>query len=97
MIDAKSAVTGQLAGATVLVTGGGGLVGSRVVAQLAAAYADVAACTRHPRTAFASNLAGTQSVLDTVAGSTVKRLVFVSSASVYGHGGTTADGPAVFT
>ncbi|RPE28703.1 UDP-glucose 4-epimerase/dTDP-L-rhamnose 4-epimerase [Kitasatospora cineracea] len=153
MIDAKSAVTVQLAGATVLVTGGGGLVGSRVVAQLAAAgarplvldrfdayphpvrerfgvdlnaaevvlgdvreratvrslvercdyvihaaaYADVAACTRHPRTAFASNLAGTQSVLDAVAGSAVRRLVFVSSASVYGHGGTTADGPAVFT
>ncbi|MFB8198802.1 NAD-dependent epimerase/dehydratase family protein [Kitasatospora purpeofusca] len=132
----------KLEGATVLVTGGGGLVGSRIVAQLsragahpvvldrfdayphpvrdrfevdrhaaqvvlgdvreratvewlvsradfvihAAAYADVAACTRRPEIAFAANVHGTQSVLDAVAASAVRRLVFVSSASVYGDG-----------
>ncbi|MFD7641621.1 NAD-dependent epimerase/dehydratase family protein [Kitasatospora sp. NPDC059795] len=153
MIDAQSGAVGRLSGATVLVTGGGGLVGSRIVAQLAAAgacplvldrfdayphpvrdrfdvdgnaaevvlgdvrehatvrslvdrsdyvihaaaYADVAACTRRPRTAFDSNMAGTQTVLESAAGSPVKRLVFVSSASVYGHGGTAGGGPAVFT
>jgi UDP-glucose 4-epimerase/dTDP-L-rhamnose 4-epimerase len=53
----------------------------------AAAYADVAACTRRPGTAFAANVHGTQTVLDAVADSSVKRLVFVSSASVYGDGG----------
>ncbi|WTU05374.1 NAD-dependent epimerase/dehydratase family protein [Kitasatospora sp. NBC_00070] len=132
----------QLDNARVLVTGGGGLVGSRIVAQLsalgaqpvvldrfdayphpvrdrfgvdrhaaqvvlgdvreratvrwlanradfvihAAAFADVAACTRRPDTAFAANVHGTQTVLDAVADSAVKRLVFVSSASVYGDG-----------
>ncbi|MQS15997.1 NAD-dependent epimerase/dehydratase family protein [Streptomyces kaniharaensis] len=144
----------QLAGATVLVTGGGGLVGSRIVAQLAAhgahplvldsfgayphavrdrfevdrhaaevvlgdvreratvawlagradfvihaaAYADVAACTRNPDVAFASNVHGTQTVLDAVtgAGAAVKRLVFVSSASVYGDGTPVGGGLARF-
>ncbi|MBP0451022.1 NAD-dependent epimerase/dehydratase family protein [Kitasatospora sp. RG8] len=132
----------ELAGARVLVTGGGGLVGSRIVAQLAAlgahalvldrfdayphpvrdrfqvdrhaekvvlgdvreraavkwlagradfvvhaaAYADVAACTRRPDTAFAANVHGTQTLLDAVVESPVKRLVFVSSAAVYGDG-----------
>lgn len=133
-----------LAGSTVLVTGGGGLIGSRIVAQLrqlnarpislctmdaypahvytdsfgvdptdpdvvtgdvrdaglvrklvgesdyvihAAALADVAACTREPLTAIDVNIAGTQSVLDAVAASDrVRRMVFVSSASVYGDG-----------
>ncbi len=143
----------QLAGARVLVTGGGGLVGSRIVTQLAAhgaqpvvldrfdayphpvrdqfqvdehaaqvvlgdvreratvkwltrqadfvihaaAYADVAACTRRPGTAFAANVHGTQTVLDAVADSSVKRLVFVSSASVYGDGGGGGDEVARFT
>ncbi|NUS11744.1 MAG: NAD-dependent epimerase/dehydratase family protein [Streptomyces sp.] len=143
----------ELDGASVLVTGGGGLVGSRIVAQLAAlgahplvldrfdayphpvrdrfevdrnaaevvlgdvrerstvkwltgrsdfvihaaAYADVAACTRNPGVAFASNVHGTQTVLDAVTGATVKRLVFVSSASVYGDGDPTSSGPARFT
>ncbi|WP_224276001.1 NAD(P)-dependent oxidoreductase [Streptomyces sp. LS1784] len=142
----------QLDGATVLVTGGGGLVGSRIVAQLAAAgasplvldrfdayphsvrdrfevdrhaaevvlgdvreratvnwmvrradfvvhaaaYADVAACTRRPDIAFASNVHGTQVLLDAVAGAAVKRLVFVSSASVYGNGVPVGDGPSRF-
>jgi UDP-glucose 4-epimerase/dTDP-L-rhamnose 4-epimerase len=143
----------ELAGASVLVTGGGGLVGSRIVAQLAAygahpmvldrfdayphpvrdlfradqhgaqivlgdvreratvkwlagradyvihaaAYADVAACTRRPDTAFAANVHGTQTVLDAVVASPVKRLVFVSSASVYGDDTRTQDGVARFT
>ncbi|MFI9156551.1 NAD-dependent epimerase/dehydratase family protein [Kitasatospora aureofaciens] len=143
----------ELAGAGVLVTGGGGLVGSRIVAQLAAcgarptvldrfdayphpvrdlfrvdqhgarvvlgdvreratvkwlagradyvihaaAYADVAACTRRPDTAFAANVHGTQTVLDAVLESSVKRLVFVSSASVYGDGIRAEDGVGRFT
>ncbi|MGF1425127.1 NAD-dependent epimerase/dehydratase family protein [Kitasatospora sp. LaBMicrA B282] len=143
----------ELAGAGVLVTGGGGLVGSRVVAQLAAcgatpivldrfdayphpvrdlfqvdrnsaqvvlgdvreratvkwltgradyvihaaAYADVAACTRRPDIAFAANVHGTQTVLDAVADSQVRRLVFVSSASVYGDGAPTEDGVSRFS
>ncbi|MEN3541158.1 NAD(P)-dependent oxidoreductase [Microbispora sp. ZYX-F-249] len=54
----------------------------------AAAYADVAACTRRPEVAFAANVAGTQTILQEVLTSrTVRRLVFVSSASVYGDGG----------
>ncbi|SEM67926.1 NAD-dependent epimerase/dehydratase family protein [Streptacidiphilus jiangxiensis] len=154
MVDEPSgARLRQLAGATVLVTGGGGLVGSRIVAQLAghgahplvldsfdayphavrdrfavdrnaaevvlgdvreratvgwlagradfvihaAAYADVAACTRNPNTAFASNVHGTQTVLDAVAAAAVKRLVFISSASVYGDGTPSGGGPARFT
>ncbi|MFJ3793618.1 NAD-dependent epimerase/dehydratase family protein [Kitasatospora sp. NPDC090091] len=143
----------ELAGSSVLVTGGGGLVGSRIVAQLAAhgahpvvldrfdayphsvrdrfdvdrhaadvvlgdvreratvkwlagradfvihaaAYADVAACTRRPDTAFAANVHGTQTVLDAIAESSVKRLVFVSSASVYGDGDPAASGAARFS
>lgn len=134
----------QLTGATVLVTGGGGLIGSRIVTHLrglgarpialcaldayprpvyhdlfgvdpeepdvivgdvrdvalitnavagcdyvihAAALADVAACTRAPMAAVLANVAGTQVVLDAVASSRrVRRLVYVSSASVYGNG-----------
>ncbi|MFJ7909174.1 NAD-dependent epimerase/dehydratase family protein [Kitasatospora sp. NPDC096204] len=143
----------ELTGASVLVTGGGGLVGSRIVAQLAAcgavpivldrfdaypqpvrdlfrvdrhgarvvlgdvreratvkwltgradyvihaaAYADVAACTRRPDTAFAANAHGTQTVLDAVVASPVKRLVFVSSAAVYGDGTPAGDGVVRFS
>ncbi|MEV8474861.1 NAD-dependent epimerase/dehydratase family protein [Streptomyces sp. NPDC051173] len=134
----------ELQGKNVLVTGGGGLIGSRVVAQLrglgarpvvlctmdsypervyrdlfgmgaggedvvvgdvadevlvrelvrgcdfvvhAAAVADVAACTRDARSAIRTNVTGTQVVLDAVAGADrVRRLCFVSSASVYGNG-----------
>ncbi|MFC0844211.1 NAD-dependent epimerase/dehydratase family protein [Streptomyces noboritoensis] len=134
----------QLAGRTVLVTGGAGLIGSRITARLrelgarplalctldaypayvyrdlfgidtdvpdviagdvrdravvgrlvpecdyvihAAALADVAACTRQPRTAIDTNITGTQVLLDAVAaGERVRRFVYVSSASVYGDG-----------
>ncbi|MGC0315547.1 NAD-dependent epimerase/dehydratase family protein [Kitasatospora acidiphila] len=133
-----------LAGTTVLVTGAGGLIGSRITSQLrrlgarpisvcrldaypsevyrdrfgidtadpdfivgdiadpelmrhavsgcdyvihAAALADVAACTRRPLDAINTNITGTQHVLDAVADSEqVRRMVFVSSASVYGNG-----------
>ncbi|MBB2910591.1 UDP-glucose 4-epimerase/dTDP-L-rhamnose 4-epimerase [Streptosporangium becharense] len=140
-----------LDGARVLVTGGGGLVGSRIVRLLAgvgaepvvldrmdaypypvrdlfglsetdmvlgdvrdaatvrtlttdadyvihaAAYADVAACTRRPEVAFAANVAGTQTVLQEVlAAPAVRRLVFISSASVYGDPAR-AGGAAEFT
>jgi UDP-glucose 4-epimerase/dTDP-L-rhamnose 4-epimerase len=135
----------ELSGATVTVTGGFGLVGSRIVHKLravgarplavgrldaygsstyssvfnvsprdqdviagditdaalmddvishsdfvihAAALADVAECTRNPAAALQANIHGTQTVLDAAArhASTLKRLVFVSSASVYGLG-----------
>lgn len=134
----------QLAGRTVLVTGGAGLIGSRIAKRLreagarpvsvctvdaypphvyadlfgidthdpdvicgdvrdaelmgrivpecdyvihAAALADVAACTRRPLAAIESNVTGTQVLLDTVAATErVRRLVYVSSASVYGNG-----------
>lgn len=131
-----------LEGATVLVTGGAGLIGSRIVRRLrelgarplalctmdayppevyrelfgveggdvaagdvrdtalvnrlmreadfvvhAAALADVAACTRLPQDAIDHNVSGTQAVLSAAAASRrLKRLVFVSSASVYGNG-----------
>jgi nucleoside-diphosphate-sugar epimerase len=137
-----------LFGATVTVTGGFGLVGSRIVHQLralgarplavgrldaygssvyssvfgispgdpdvvvgditdaalmddllsrsdyvihAAALADVAECTRNPAAALDANIRGTQTVPDAAArhSATLKRLVFVSSASVYGIGNTT--------
>ncbi|THA32293.1 NAD-dependent epimerase/dehydratase family protein [Streptomyces sp. A1277] len=135
----------ELSGATVTVTGGFGLVGSRIVHRLravgakplavgrldaygskvystvfgispadadviagditdstlmddlisrsdyvvhAAALADVAECTRNPMAAVHANIAGTQTVLGAAArhSGTLKRLVFVSSASVYGLG-----------
>ncbi|UWM52282.1 NAD-dependent epimerase/dehydratase family protein [Streptomyces carpaticus] len=138
-----------LAGATVTVTGGLGLVGSRIVRTLravgarpiavgrldaynspvhadlfeispadpdvivgditdsalmddlisrstyvvhTAALADVAECTRNPSAAVHANISGTQTVLNAAArhSATLERLVFVSSASVYGRGaGTT--------
>jgi nucleoside-diphosphate-sugar epimerase len=146
----------ELSGATVTVTGGFGLVGSRIVHQLralgtkplavgrldaygsslyssvfeisprdpdviagditdaalmddlvsrsdyvihAAALADVAECTRNPAAALKANIDGTQTVLDAAArhGSTPKRLVFVSSASVYGTGTGSRDVRARFS
>lgn len=133
----------QLAGTRVLVTGAGGLIGSRLTAQLrrigarpvsvckidayprqvyhdhfgislddpdfhvgdivergvvdkliegcdyvihAAALADVAACTRRSVDAITTNVIGTQRVLEAAAATpSVRRVVFVSSASVYGN------------
>jgi UDP-glucose 4-epimerase/dTDP-L-rhamnose 4-epimerase len=145
-----------LSGSTVLVTGGAGLVGSRITAQLrtlgarpvalctmdaypagvyadlfgvhaadpdvilgdvrdaalvrklvseadfvihAAALADVAACTREPLAAIDTNITGTQRVLDAVAATDrVRRMVFVSSASVYGDGSPEeTDSPVLLT
>ncbi|MGW5120418.1 NAD-dependent epimerase/dehydratase family protein [Streptomyces noursei] len=62
----------------------------------AAAYADVAACTRRPDIAFRANVEGTQMVLEEVAASDVRRLVLVSSAAVYGNGDPAIRGPQVF-
>ncbi|MFD7061768.1 NAD-dependent epimerase/dehydratase family protein [Streptomyces sp. NPDC059906] len=134
----------ELAGRTVLVTGGAGLIGSRITGYLrqvgarpialctmdayprstyrdlfgvdpadpdiiigniqnrglvrkavaqsdyvihAAALADVAACTRRPMAAIQTNITGTQVLLDAVAAcERIRRLVLVSSASVYGNG-----------
>ncbi len=62
----------------------------------AAAYADVAACTRRPDIAFRANVEGTQVVLEEVAASDVRRLVLISSAAVYGNGEPGVRGPQVF-
>lgn len=62
----------------------------------AAAYADVAACTRRPDIAFRANVEGTQVVLEQAARFPVQRLVLVSSASVYGNGAPDVEGPQVF-
>ncbi|WP_436735847.1 NAD-dependent epimerase/dehydratase family protein [Streptomyces sp. BBFR102] len=62
----------------------------------AAAYADVAACTRRPDIAFRANVEGTQVVLEQAARHPVRRLVLVSSASVYGDGTPADEGPRVF-
>jgi UDP-glucose 4-epimerase len=42
-------------------------------------------CNEYPRSAFEVNVAGTMNVIETVIASGVKRLVFSSSASVYGE------------
>ncbi|MFF5242823.1 NAD-dependent epimerase/dehydratase family protein [Streptosporangium sp. NPDC000095] len=64
----------------------------------AAAYADVAACTREPATAFAANVHGTQTVLQEVLNApSVRRLVFISSASVYGDGSAGTESATEFT
>ncbi|MFI6324802.1 NAD-dependent epimerase/dehydratase family protein [Nonomuraea sp. NPDC050556] len=52
----------------------------------AAAFSTVAGCTRDPDQAFQSNLSGTHQVLRAAAREQVKRLIFISSAQVYGHG-----------
>ncbi|MEV7601330.1 NAD-dependent epimerase/dehydratase family protein [Kitasatospora sp. NPDC089797] len=62
----------------------------------AAAYADVAACTRNPGVAFEANVRGTQTVLEEVAAAKVRRLVFISSAAVYGDGVPGVAGPQAF-
>ncbi|MEV0374999.1 NAD-dependent epimerase/dehydratase family protein [Streptomyces sp. NPDC050636] len=62
----------------------------------AAAYADVAACTRRPDIAFRANILGTQVVLEETAASQARRLVLVSSAAVYGDGDPGFQGPQEF-
>lgn len=64
----------------------------------AAALADVAECTRNPMGALHANITGTQTVLSAAARHrrTLQRLVFVSSASVYGLGAGSADDAARF-
>ncbi|MGX2997350.1 NAD-dependent epimerase/dehydratase family protein [Streptomyces sp. JNUCC 64] len=62
----------------------------------AAAFADVAACTRRPDIAFKANIEGTEVVLEEAAAARVRRLVLISSAAVYGNGTAPADGPQVF-
>ncbi|MGV9314117.1 NAD-dependent epimerase/dehydratase family protein [Streptomyces sp. NPDC003691] len=62
----------------------------------AAAFADVAACTRRPDIAFEANVAGTETVLEEAAAARVRRMVFVSSAAVYGNGTSPLDGPQRF-
>ncbi|MFH8618278.1 NAD-dependent epimerase/dehydratase family protein [Streptomyces sp. NPDC017979] len=58
----------------------------------AAAFADVAACTRRPDIAFAANVEGTEVVLEEAATAGVRRMVFVSSAAVYGNGASPTEG-----
>ncbi|MEV3873546.1 NAD-dependent epimerase/dehydratase family protein [Streptomyces sp. NPDC049906] len=60
----------------------------------AAAYADVAACTRRPDVAFKANNEGTEVVLEEAAAAGVRRLVLISSAAVYGNGVAPAGGAA---
>ncbi|MFE0426872.1 NAD-dependent epimerase/dehydratase family protein, partial [Streptomyces sp. NPDC058953] len=73
--------------------GGGALDGADLLVH-AAAFADVAACTRRPDIAFEANVAGTETVLEEAVAARVRRLVFVSSAAVYGNGTAPATGPA---
>ncbi|MET7622281.1 NAD-dependent epimerase/dehydratase family protein [Streptomyces sp. NPDC005408] len=74
------------------------VAGSDVVIH-AAALADVAECTRNPTAALQANVHGTQTVLDAAArhSGTLSRLVFVSSASVYGIGTGSSDVGARFS
>ncbi|MFJ9719957.1 NAD-dependent epimerase/dehydratase family protein [Streptomyces sp. NPDC101213] len=76
-----------------------GLVGRADYVIHAAALADVAECTRNPGAALQANVQGTQTVLDAAArhSATLKRLVFVSSASVYGVGAGSSVVGARFT
>ncbi|GAA2262845.1 SDR family oxidoreductase [Streptomyces amakusaensis] len=62
----------------------------------AAAFADVAACTRRPDIAFKANIEGTEVVLEETAAADVRRLVLISSAAVYGNGVAPAEGAQVF-
>ncbi|WP_282697129.1 NAD-dependent epimerase/dehydratase family protein [Streptomyces sp. CC208A] len=74
----------------------GALLGEADYVVHAAAYADVAACTRRPDIAFRANVEGTQIVLEQATRHPVRRLVLVSSASVYGDGAPGIEGPQVF-
>lgn len=75
-------VTGSVADPQVV----SGVVAGADYVVHAAAYADVAACTHNTTESTHTNVTGTQVVLDAVARLRPARFVFVSSASVYGHG-----------
>ncbi|MEO3973672.1 NAD-dependent epimerase/dehydratase family protein [Streptomyces sp. CAU 1734] len=63
----------------------------------AAAFADVAACTKRPDIAFRANIEGTEVILEETAAADVRRLVMVSSAAVYGNGPAGDSGPRQFS
>ncbi|MER5648692.1 NAD-dependent epimerase/dehydratase family protein [Streptosporangium sp. NPDC002524] len=64
----------------------------------AAAFSTVAGCVRDPDAAFHANIAGTHQVLRAAAkAATLRRLVFISSAQVYGHGVAGLDKVQIFT
>lgn len=74
------------------------LVGDSDFVIHAAAYSTVAGCTRDPDAAFHANIAGTHHLLQAAASSkNVRRLVFISSAQVYGHGTEGLDQVQTFT
>lgn len=52
----------------------------------AAAYADVGACVRNYDVDFENNVVGTFNVLDAAKKQEIEKIIFVSSASVYGSG-----------
>ena len=52
----------------------------------AAALADVGACVRNPELEFKVNVSATQNILESCKKNNIEKYVFVSSASVYGHG-----------
>lgn len=60
-----------------------------------AALADVAECTRDPRKEFEANVVGTQNLLDVARNSNIKKLTFISSASVYGSRGLLSERAAL--
>lgn len=57
-----------------------------------AALADVAACTKSPATEYDYNVAGFENVVQCCLTSNIDRLVFASSASVYGLGAASTSG-----
>jgi hypothetical protein len=61
----------------------GHLVAGADVVVHAAAHADIAGCLSSPDSDFASNVLGTQTVLEAAREHRPERLVFISSASVY--------------
>ncbi|MEV0754974.1 NAD-dependent epimerase/dehydratase family protein [Streptosporangium sp. NPDC050280] len=63
----------------------------------AAAFSTVAGCLRNPDAAFHANIAGTHRILRAAADGSVRRLVFISSAQVYGHGVAGLDEVQIFT
>ncbi|MFF2618850.1 NAD-dependent epimerase/dehydratase family protein [Kitasatospora sp. NPDC058046] len=76
------------------------LVGDADFVVHAAAHSTVQGCLADPKSAFRSNMAGTDTVVRAVADTPgVRRLVLLSTAQVYGHGGPDSDAtrPRLFT